>query len=244
MEAVLLLLLLAALARFGRRIDPEAANPDARATQAATDAEAARQAAAAAAAAAQEAERARRAPQPWPTALPEGLPPFPAGWEHDEPPSAAVRARAWQLLEELWARGEGSSSTEKTGMQWTTYRAERTRGGKKGVVAYRIRRVRSVPSPRARPAPGAAPAARATSRPVLHRGAGLGALTHLVVDVKLAQINLKAAGFYTGAVDGKFGPQTEAAVRAYQKSRGLQVDGVIGPQTWTALDAQAKAIAS
>ncbi|CAN5724162.1 hypothetical protein BH24ACT3_BH24ACT3_16170 [soil metagenome] len=34
---------------------------------------------------------------------------------------------------------------------------------------------------------------------------------------------------------GRYGPTTEAAVRRFQESRGLQVDGVCGPQTWSAL---------
>ncbi len=34
------------------------------------------------------------------------------------------------------------------------------------------------------------------------------------------------------AVDGIFGPRTEAGVRAVQTSAGIPADGVVGPQTW------------
>jgi len=35
-----------------------------------------------------------------------------------------------------------------------------------------------------------------------------------------------------GAIDGSFGPLTEAAVCAYQGDRGVPVDGIVGDLTW------------
>jgi hypothetical protein len=41
-------------------------------------------------------------------------------------------------------------------------------------------------------------------------------------------------------VDGRFGPQTEAAVRDFQKFAGVPIDGIAGAETWKALLRPAK----
>jgi peptidoglycan hydrolase-like protein with peptidoglycan-binding domain len=57
--------------------------------------------------------------------------------------------------------------------------------------------------------------------------------------VRPLQQLLRARG-HAVAVDGIFGPQTEAAVKAFQGSRGLAADGIVGPQTWGRLVVQVK----
>ncbi|MDY4140633.1 MAG: peptidoglycan-binding protein [Eubacteriales bacterium] len=54
-------------------------------------------------------------------------------------------------------------------------------------------------------------------------------------DVKSLQTRLKALGYYTGSVDGKYGSGTVAAVKAFQKAAGLKQDGIAGPATCKAL---------
>lgn len=49
------------------------------------------------------------------------------------------------------------------------------------------------------------------------------------------QNRLKALGFYTAPITGYYGDLTEAAVRDFQRSRGIQVNGIAGPQTQSAL---------
>lgn len=50
--------------------------------------------------------------------------------------------------------------------------------------------------------------------------------------IKLIQRKL---GFKGKAVDGSFGPATERAVKAWQKSHKLGVDGQVGPATWRSM---------
>ncbi|MFD5488881.1 peptidoglycan-binding protein [Streptomyces virginiae] len=52
--------------------------------------------------------------------------------------------------------------------------------------------------------------------------------------VKAAQVQLNRYG-YGLAVDGDFGDGTDAKVKSFQSSKGLDADGIIGPDTWQAL---------
>ena len=49
------------------------------------------------------------------------------------------------------------------------------------------------------------------------------------------QMALKRAGFYSGDIDGRVGPQTKQAIRSFQRSKGFNPDGVVGPKTWEEL---------
>lgn len=71
--------------------------------------------------------------------------------------------------------------------------------------------------------PPAAPRSPSPGTGVLRRGAS-GA------EVRQLQQALKDRG-YELAVDGRFGPNTEAAVRRFQAAQGLVVDGLAGPAT-------------
>lgn len=64
--------------------------------------------------------------------------------------------------------------------------------------------------------------------PILRRGMRGDAVTGL-------QQRLQAIGVYDGDVDGIFGEQTEAAVKAAQEKFQLDADGIVGPATWSAI---------
>lgn len=57
-------------------------------------------------------------------------------------------------------------------------------------------------------------------------------------DVKKIQQALEDAGFTLTqfGVDGKYGSETEAAVKAFQEAKGLLADGIVGPETIAALN--------
>lgn len=54
-------------------------------------------------------------------------------------------------------------------------------------------------------------------------------------EVEEIQSRLGAKGFDPGPADGVFGPETRAAVIAFQRATNLVVDGIVGPQTLAAL---------
>ena len=80
--------------------------------------------------------------------------------------------------------------------------------------------------PRAEPTP---PSGASAGRPTLRRGAA----GPLVKDVQ-RKLGVDA--------DGIFGAGTEAAVRAFQRTRAMVPDGIVGPKTWAALDSVAAGV--
>ncbi|MBR4703862.1 MAG: spore cortex-lytic enzyme [Oscillospiraceae bacterium] len=53
--------------------------------------------------------------------------------------------------------------------------------------------------------------------------------------VSKIQQRLREGGYYTYTIDGIYGSRTTAAVKKFQKARGLTVDGICGPNTLSAL---------
>jgi hypothetical protein len=53
--------------------------------------------------------------------------------------------------------------------------------------------------------------------------------------VYILQGLLEMNGCTVKGIDGKFGRNTESAVKQYQSNKGLSVDGIVGPKTWGAL---------
>ena len=57
--------------------------------------------------------------------------------------------------------------------------------------------------------------------------------------IRTLQFLLRARG-HNLTVDGMFGPATEAAVKAFQTSKGMTADGIMSAQTWSTLIVQVK----
>ena len=67
---------------------------------------------------------------------------------------------------------------------------------------------------------------------------------HLMVgdDVAELQRRLNQLGFDPGRNDGMFGPDTDQALREFQRSVGVEPDGVCGPDTFIAFDRLVRAV--
>ena len=54
-------------------------------------------------------------------------------------------------------------------------------------------------------------------------------------DVSVLQFQVQRRGLRAGVMDGVFGPNTQRAVRRFQRRAGLAADGIVGPATMRAL---------
>ena len=101
-------------------------------------------------------------------------------------------------------------------------------GGTVATLNEEVQRVRSLtPTPlpeygsvmKVTPDPGAP-----TAEPVIRSGAAGEAVIKL-------QTRLKELGYYSGTVDGQFGPGTRTAVTTFQQQHGITADGIVGAET-------------
>lgn len=56
------------------------------------------------------------------------------------------------------------------------------------------------------------------------------------VDVRHLQTLLNALGYTAGPPDGLYGPQTESAIKAFQRGHSMTADGRVSPQLFQKLD--------
>lgn len=80
----------------------------------------------------------------------------------------------------------------------------------------------------ANPAPSDRTSPEVATLPILRLGMKGPAVSGL-------QERLRALGYLKGGVDGVFGPETQAAVKAAQRVLKLEADGVVGAETWLGL---------
>ena len=178
---------------------------------------------------------------PWPAAVPASLPPLGQGWVPDDPVPPEVQARAAQLLAQLWQQGAGTIVQEMTGGRWITYRAEPMPDGSRGVVAYR--QAGDTPGAPPQPAPGTPQGDVFVGPPQVITPPNLPPGPQVLAQFPFAlqpagtraptadvQRFLNDMGYGPLDVDNVLGPQTTAALQAYQTDRGLSADGVPGPQ--------------
>ncbi|MCU0567018.1 MAG: peptidoglycan-binding protein [Oculatellaceae cyanobacterium Prado106] len=88
------------------------------------------------------------------------------------------------------------------------------------------------------------------NKPILRRGSNSEDVRRVQSVLKFqgaVPVELNFKGYYFGALDGDFGSQTEAAVKAFQAdtqfhSSALTADGIVGDKTWEALNQLARRI--
>jgi len=194
---------------------------------------------------------------PWPTGpMPGTLPAFPGpGWCPDTPVTPAVSSRAsyWNAL--LW--DYASKTMRKTfvqelfGGQWVTFAAA-WHPGDKGPKTYMATEAwKTCTTPQVAPAPAqhvvVAPSGPpgtpyAGPPPQVSPYPGPGAYasnTAYIARYQAALTWLAQQGhpaWDPGGIDGKYGPKSGAAVRAFQTDNGLKPDGMAGADTARALD--------
>lgn len=105
---------------------------------------------------------------------------------------------------------------------------QRELGAVRQALTDLINRATAVVKPAEPTAPASPPAQEGGKGPVLAKGVAGDPVTRL-------QERLGQLGFDPGGIDGQFGPNTDAAVRAFQQNRGIAVDGIVGPETWNKL---------
>lgn len=109
-------------------------------------------------------------------------------------------------------------------------------GGSSSPAAQAIAVVDTTPTDTAATAPVAAPVSTEAPAPAVEtEGCQLEVISAKLGDtgeaVECVQRALAVAGFYTGAIDGNFSGEVEAAAVAFQTANELYVDGVVGRRT-------------
>jgi peptidoglycan hydrolase-like protein with peptidoglycan-binding domain len=190
-------------------------------------------------------------PWPGPAPVPSTLPPFPGpGWVPDTPSCDAVESRAtyWNAI--LWDQGNKvivrPYVQEQFGGRWLTFAAA-WHPGANGPQTYMAteawRQATDQPCQPASPVRPPAPSPLGPPPGLVEPYPGPGAWQSDSGYITRYQAALTWLASSQGhpewdpkGVDGKFGPNTQAAVMAFQAAHGLTQDGMCGLQTAMALD--------
>lgn len=113
---------------------------------------------------------------------------------------------------------------------------------KKAAIAA-IEKAYAAPTPSASTAPKVVASPKVTT-PTVVKTSSAPATTVLLKNGSVGNGTAAVQAALGITVDDKYGPQTEAAVRAFQQANGLTVDGIVGPQTQAALASKASAVAT